>query len=181
MKEAELESVFRLYDATYALLDEVPPRRFDCGRLCGALCCKNLGSVDSPTGMLLLPYEEEYLYHRAAGGFDYLKNENETLLICDGHCDRHLRPFACRIFPYYPQISEDGRVQIAHDFRALSVCPLLSERTFRRATPLFLRNMRKATRILMQNETIESELRKNSDFLTSLRELQSALCKNVWG
>lgn len=176
MTKAELEAVFRLYDAAYTLLDEVTPRRYDCGKVCGARCCKNLGSADSPTGMLLLPYEAEYLRHKKARGFDIIQNADETLLICGGHCDRRVRPLACRIFPYYPQLSEEGNVRIAHDLRALSVCPLLTERSLRRAAPRFIRNLKKATRILMQNETIENELRNNSDFLISLRDLWSTLC-----
>lgn len=101
-------SVFKLYDMAYRLLDEVTPRRYNCGDLCGSACCKNLSqSSDSssiPTGMLLLPYEKDYLQHAGANGFSYLCDSSHTdadMVLCHGRCDRRFRPFACRIFPYY--------------------------------------------------------------------------------
>lgn len=98
----DLRRIFALYDRAYRLLDDVTPRRFNCGTLCGAACCHNLSkSGDTETGMLLLPFEKDYLQHAGAAGYSYLCDSNREepdMLICSGLCDRRFRPFACRIF-----------------------------------------------------------------------------------
>lgn len=106
----DLRRIFALYDRAYRLLDDVTPRRFNCGTLCGAACCHNLSkSGDTETGMLLLPFEKDYLQHAGAAGYSYLCDSNREepdMLICSGLCDRRFRPFACRIFPCYASFFE---------------------------------------------------------------------------
>ena len=40
------------------LLEELTPLKTDCGKVCGARCCRSLEGEE--TGMLLFPGEEEY-------------------------------------------------------------------------------------------------------------------------
>lgn len=86
----DLRRIFALYDRAYRLLGDVTPRRFNCGTLCGAACCHNLSkSGDTETGMLLLPFEKDYLQHAGATGYSYLCDSNREepdMLICSRLC-----------------------------------------------------------------------------------------------
>jgi hypothetical protein len=111
------------YQRLYRLLEDSSPLRFDCGRLCGAACCRV--SPELP-GMYLFPGEEALL--RDAHGFSFSDVElpgwgNARLLSCVGTCVRGLRPLSCRIFPLAPVV--DGQAAHARiDPRGSSVCPL---------------------------------------------------------
>ena len=154
----------------YSLLCEVTPRRFDCGTLCGSACCKDLSKGLSPSGMALLPHEKELL---SESGFEFGINDDGTdILICNSSCSRELRPFACRIFPYYVKI--DGKnVSIGKDPRAAGICPLLLDRRHRRASVYFLRNAKRAVRLLSDEPDFCADLVKTSDFIESLYELSA--------
>ncbi len=167
---------FALYDKAYALLRDVTPRREDCGQHCGRRCCHTGSFSNASTGMLLFPGEKEYLLAHGVNASRFTETDDGTLFVCDGHCDRRLRPLACRMFPYYPHIESDGRLRILHDLRALSVCPLLTSRSLRRAPVRFLRSMKSAARLLQSDPEIAAELQKNSDFLSSL----AALCNSLY-
>lgn len=169
------ESCFDLYDKVYTLLCDVTPRREDCGQHCGARCCHSGSFSEHSTGMLLFPGEKAYLLAHGVNASRFTEAADGTLLVCDGHCDRTLRPLACRMFPYYPHIEPDGSVRILHDLRALSICPLLTKRSLRRAPVRFLRSMKRAARYLQSDPQIAAELQKNSDFLSSLTDLWDTL------
>lgn len=107
-----------------ALLRDVTPLHTDCGGLCGAACCQ--GDEDGRGGMLLFPGEEAlYIGMR---GFSVLRDdavmENARLLVCEGVCERDLRPLSCRIFPLLPVLKDDC-VRVRLDRRAWAVCPLM--------------------------------------------------------
>ena len=102
-----------------ALLRDVTPLQEDCGRLCGAACCRSLPGEE--TGMLLFPGEEACYEGRA--DFRMKPTPAGTLLICGGVCDRGERPLACRMFPLLP-LWRDGAVKVAVDARSRAVCPL---------------------------------------------------------
>ncbi len=85
----------------------------DCGKLCGAACCKG----DNQTGMLLFPGEETTLQ------VTELEN-GHRLAVCDGTCDRSQRPLACMIFPFFPTVDDEGEVYAEIDARAYGACPL---------------------------------------------------------
>ena len=173
----ECVSVFKLYDMAYRLLDEVTPRRYNCGSLCGAACCKNLSqNPDSsavPTGMLLLPYEKDYLQHAGADGFAYLCDSSHTdadMLLCHGCCDRRFRPFACRIFPYYVSFDTKSEplMRLRPDPRAVQICPLVSQRAVKRCTPRFIRHVKEAVRLLSHEPLIREDLHKTAEFLDAM-------------
>ena len=46
----------RTWKAAYRLLDRVSPVDFDCGTICGAVCC---GRPEDDMGIYLLPGEEK--------------------------------------------------------------------------------------------------------------------------
>lgn len=158
-----------LFATVYALLDE-PPHRFDCGRLCGRRCCDSGCAGESVEGMRLLPGEKQFLQSVAPFAFIYKQSEDGDVLVCNGRCDRAVRPIACRIFPYYAKIAEKaGRVDILlrRDPRSLAVCPLVSESPYR-PTPAFCGNFKRAMRLLIKDEEIADDVRKTSSFNESL-------------
>lgn len=170
-------SVFKLYDMAYRLLDEVTPRRYNCGDLCGSACCKNLSqSSDSsaiPTGMLLLPYEKDYLQHAGANGFSYLCDSSHTdadMVLCHGRCDRRFRPFACRIFPYYVSFDTQNvpSMRLRPDPRAVQICPLVSQRAVKRCAPRFIRHVKEAVRLLSYEPLIREDFLKTAEFLDAM-------------
>jgi len=93
--------------------------------LCGKACCQG----DGDTGMWLLPGEAGLL-----GGVEGFKiqpcqdNNGYPLLVCNGNCKRKYRPFACRIYPFFPLVTEGGggclNIRIICDPRAVPRCPL---------------------------------------------------------
>lgn len=148
-----------------ALLEDVTPLATDCGQVCDGRCCRP--SADS-VGMLVLPGEEALL---ADEGFTFTPADGGTLLTCDGHCRREMRPFACRVFPLFPYVGEDGRVRAVYDPRSFRLCPLTQNRA---RVPLrrdFVRAVRKAGRLLMRDPACAAFLRTNSREIDELSRL----------
>lgn len=134
----------------YELLGRVTPLTYDCGKLCGGKCCKG----DGNTGMWLFPYEEDVL--RDVEGFeikDCEGNNGYKMLICGGKCNRKTRPLACRIYPYFPLITDDG-YDVRADIRGVSGCPIL----YKNIKPdyAFIRQVRKVARLFDRDETLRN-------------------------
>ncbi len=102
-----------------ALFSGTTPLETDCGRLCGAACCRSLPGEE--TGMLLFPGEEALV--RGFPGFRVIETAAGPALVCGGACDRETRPLSCRIFPLLPLLRPEG-VKVAVDARARAVCPI---------------------------------------------------------
>ena len=149
------------------ILAEVTPLKGDCGRVCGARCCRSLEGEE--TGMLLFPGEEEAYLEKP--GWTVRETPAGLLAVCPGRCERSERPLACRIFPLLPVLREDG-VKAAADQRARAVCPLLRQ-GIRGMNPAFAEAVREAGRILAedpeQREFLEM-LTGEQDGLKALRE-----------
>lgn len=110
----------------YSVLRSVTPlpNGLDCGRLCGARCCRGT----EQDGMELFHGEEE----RFANDPDFTVRESggRKLLICSGRCDRRSRPLACRMYPFYPVPYEaDGqtKIRVVYDLRGFAACPVVRE------------------------------------------------------
>ena len=150
-----------------ALLAKVTPLKTDCGRVCGARCCRSLDGEE--TGMLLFPGEEEEYLEKP--GWKVRETPAGLLAVCPGRCERDERPLACRIFPLLPVLRDDG-VKAAADQRARAVCPLLRQ-GIRGMNPAFAEAVREAGRILAedpeQREFLEM-LTGEQDGLKALRE-----------
>ena len=149
------------------LLADVTPLKTDCGKVCGARCCRPLETEE--TGMLLFPGEEEL--YREKAGWTLRETPAGTIAICSGSCERNDRPLACRIFPLLPVIRND-EVKVAADQRARAVCPLLRQ-GIRGMDPAFTDAVREAGRLLagdpVQRKFMEM-LTEEQDELRSLRE-----------
>ena len=95
--------------------------------------------------MLLFPGEEA-LYASLPSGWTIEPNDAVTpggrLLICDGRCERNLRPLSCRLFPLLPT-----RRGAKMDRRAWAVCPLM-ESGKRGLDPRFVEAVAQAGRLL---------------------------------
>ena len=102
-----------------ALLENETPLPGNCGRLCGARCCRPMEGEN--TGMLLFPGEEAY--YAALPDYAIAHTPAGLLLTCPGQCRREDRPLSCRLFPLLPLLREEG-VRVGVDLRAKPVCPL---------------------------------------------------------
>ena len=149
------------------LLLEVTPLKTDCGKVCGARCCRSLEGEE--TGMLLFPGEEEA--YRGKPEWKLKRTASGTLLVCSGRCDREERPLACRIFPLLPVI-RGGEVKAAGDQRARAVCPLLKQ-GIRSMDPDFIDAVKEAGRILAEDpeqRRFMERLTEEQDELKTLRD-----------
>ena len=127
-------------------LNHVTPLKRDCGRVCGARCCRSCEGEE--TGTLLFPGEERL--YRDHEGWRILDTASGKLIICPGVCDRPERPLACRFFPLLPVI-RDGRIRAATDQRAKAVCPLARQGKSA-LDPAFIEAVREAGKLLAQSE-----------------------------
>ena len=164
MREGNMDNVL---EKARELLVELTPLKTDCGKVCGARCCRSLDGEE--TGMLLFPgEEEEYLEDPA---WKLRETRAGILAVCPGTCERGKRPLACRIFPLLPVI-RDGAVKVAADERARAVCPLLRQ-GLRGMDPAFKDAVREAGKLLAedpeQREFLEM-LTEEQDELKMLRE-----------
>lgn len=155
-----------LLKKAYSLLDDITPLKYNCGILCGAKCCKNCFTDSTEiSGMLLLPCEDLLYEHSPC---TVKESQDGKILICNGNCNRHMRPFSCRIFPYYACISKDGTITLKSDPRAFNICPVALKKKGARHSVIFHRNAIRAVRILMKDVDFRRELMKTSDFCDGL-------------
>jgi len=159
-----------------ALLRRVTPLRFDCGRLCGAACCKG----DEKTGMKLFFGEETVLTD--APDFAILSSGGksaDSVAVCGGVCDRKTRPTACMMFPLYPYLREmDGRtvIDVVPDPRASSVCPIVYEGL--RPDRAFARAVRKSARWLLRVPENALIIRETNALFDELMEIRGLIQPN---
>ena len=101
------KSIEKIYDR----LDKVSPVDFDCGKLCGEICCV-YDSEEYPNedlALFLLPGEE-------------LMYEDSD----PPRCDRSIRPIQCRTFPLVPHISKNGDFHLVLDESEFPYkCPII--------------------------------------------------------
>lgn len=131
------------------------PMLDDCGCLCGAACCKP--DEDGQGGVYLFPGEEALMEGASWGRIE--PDAFAPMFVCDGPCDRDLRPLACRIFPLTPVRREDGRWSVRMDARARAMCPLVRG-GIRGLNPEFVKAARRAVRILAEDPEGEAFLER---------------------
>lgn len=142
-----------------AVLLPYTPLRADCGLVCGKACCKG----DRETGMLLFPGEDTPLTVKDISGI--------RLCVCDGVCNRNERPLACMIFPFFPYMSENGKISAVADIRGINICPLISHKDDVLFSRIFLRRVARAGRILAKDEECRKFLWETSRELDLLKKL----------
>ena len=152
-------------ERAYALLEDVTPLTTDCGAVCDGRCCRE--SADSE-GMLLFPGEEVLL---ADAGYTIRPAEGGYLLTCDGTCDRSKRPLACRMFPLFPILTEEGRIRAVYDPRGYRMCPLVRECAHVPLDRDFVRTVRRAGRILAADPACAAFLRMQTTEIDDLNRL----------
>ncbi len=151
-------------------LKSVTPLKKDCGRVCGAACCRSPEGEE--TGMLLFPGEEEL--YTGKDGWTIRDTAAGPMVICPGECDREERPLACRMFPLLPLTGADGEIRAVTDLRAKAVCPLA--RQGRSAMdPVFTEAVREAGRLLAGEEEQAAFLARLKEEQEELKRLRRAL------
>lgn len=145
-------------------MENTTPLKFDCGLICNSKCC----SGDSEAGMGLFPGEESMLDAEA----DFLTISKEKMVdtevpfaVCNGSCNRKLRPLACRIFPYVPYLKDNGRLTIIEDPRAKYMCPLLMEAYGLKIDRKFRKRIFNAFQLLIRDKEIRDYIRLLSGVL----------------
>ncbi len=156
---------------SYALLEKAAPLgRTDCGIVCDAVCC----TEECGDSMELFPYEKELL--EGTQGF-VITDDEVPLLKCAGRCARDKRPLACRIYPLFPLVDtdEDGNeiIRVIYDPRATAACPLCAQRA--KLDRRFLRAVRRSGKYLLADAQTAAYLRKTSEYLKELIELEVKL------
>ena len=153
-----------LIKKAYELLEYVTPLTYDCGKLCKGLCCKG----DNNTGMWLFPYEDEIL--KDIPDFvikDCEGNFGGKMVICSGKCDRKTRPLACRIYPYFPMITEDG-FDARADIRGIMTCPMLKDNI--KPQYNFTRQIRKIARLFSRDKELTAYIRNINQMLDEIED-----------
>lgn len=149
------------YGLIYDAIGPFTPLTYDCGALCGGACCK--GGDDM--GMYLFPHEEEALDLSA---YRVVESEMGKMVVCNGKCDRENRPLACRIFPFFPILREDGRIEVLPDPGANRLCPMLQNIDVIRFDKAFLRSVRRAGRLLSVDDHCRAYLKNRSEEMAAL-------------
>ncbi len=152
------------------ILEDVTPLKRDCGRVCGARCCRSLDGEE--TGMLLFPGEEEYYADKA--GWTIRETAMGRMVVCPGRCDRAERPLACRLFPLLPVPGGDGSVRACLDLRARAVCPL-ARQGIQTMDPVFVSAVREAGECLAGDPRQAAFLEALCAEQEELRQLQIRL------
>ena len=148
-------------------LKNVTPLKRDCGRVCGARCCRPLEGEE--TGMLLFPGEAEA--YAGKPGWKIVNTARGDIVVCPGACDREERPLSCRLFPLLPVIGNDGTVRVITDLRAKAVCPLARQGK-NAMDPDFIEAVREAGELLAKADEQALFLDLLADEQEQLKELR---------
>ena len=157
-----------VFDKVYRILDKAEPMAYDCGKDCGAACCRRdaFGEGIAPC-IYLLPGENEYL--RSVGADIRIEREAAEehdlpepfgeyvyMAYCNGpeSCDRRYCPIQCRTFPLMPQITDEGELVLTYyDDELPYVCPLIEKKC--RLSEEFVRAVYEAWEILSEDEPVK--------------------------
>lgn len=149
----------KLYAEANRIIGDKTPLKKDCGQVCGGACCKG----DGDTGMLLFPFEHSSLTVKEKDGV--------RLAVCEGICKRSERPLSCRIFPFFPYITAQGKIKVIPDVRGINVCPLVSHFNEVSLDKGFLYRVKKVGRLLYTDKECRKFLEETSREIDSLLSL----------
>ncbi len=141
----------KMYAKIFKILGDLTPLLVDCGLLCDGKCCKG----DENTGMRLFPHEESDLEVKEG-------DLQVRLAVCDGKCDRKIRPLSCRIFPFFPTVDEKGKIYVEVDYRAKLLCPLITHQDELVFDPRFFKALKRVGRILSKDAECMEFLRQTT-------------------
>ena len=126
----------------YKRLDEVSPVDFDCGTLCGEVCCVYDADESHAEELVLylLPGEElmyensdEFeLYYMDSSEIKYPHSWKDSIYLvkCKNppKCDRSIRPIQCRTFPLVHNKSKNGEFHLVLDETEFPyICPIIRD------------------------------------------------------
>ena len=169
-----IKSVIRkeTFEEIYRRWDEATPVQFDCGQICGAMCCIP-EPEDEEMGIYLLPGEEKmqdkndpWLTWSAEEAQDYdfpaSWKGKVHFVQCQGpaKCRRELRPIQCRTFPLLPHLGEEGLELIYNDLDLPYLCPLIEEKA--RLMDDFLETTYENWKTLLEDPLIYDLVEKDS-------------------
>ncbi|MCR5484917.1 MAG: hypothetical protein K6F09_04925 [Clostridiales bacterium] len=155
----------------YKILDRAVPYSFDCGRLCKKRCC----SGDDDTGMILFSGEEK-LFENDKDFKIKTTGDGKKLLVCRGICDRKKRPLSCRIYPFFPMLSDrHGKpvVKVVYDLRGYSSCPAVRNKI--KPDPRFVSAVRRAAKVLCGDEKNKEIIIETDETIKDIFTLQKNL------
>lgn len=148
-------------------LNQVSPVDYDCGRLCGEICCL-YDDEDYPNDDLiiyLLPGEELLydssksfeLVHYDIGEINYPNSWKDGVYTVrcmnPPNCERDIRPIQCRTFPLIPHIDKNSRFHLIFDESQYPYkCPLIHDGI--ELNEEFITETYKAWRFLLKNRLI---------------------------
>lgn len=153
-----------LYKRAYDILENSTPLTADCGTVCDKNCCKG----DSKTGMLLFPHEKTTL--------EITEENGRRLAVCDGSCDRSERPLSCRIFPFFPSITEKG-IEVVPDWRGVYTCPLISHADEIIFDDDFLDNVKNIGMMLSEDKEILAFMQEQTEDINSEKRIYNIFRK----
>ena len=148
-------------------LNQATPLKKDCGRVCGARCCRPMEGEE--TGMMLFPGEAEA--YAGKPGWKVRKTARGDLVVCPGSCRREERPLSCRLFPLLPVIDDGGAIRVVTDLRAKAVCPLARQGKST-MDPAFIDAVREAGELLARSDEQAVFLDLLADEQEQLKELR---------
>lgn len=151
----------------HEILNRVSPVNYDCGKLCGEICCV-YDDEDYPNDELiiyLLP-EEEKLYensktfelkHFTINEIKYphsWKNGVYTVKCLNPpRCEREIRPIQCRTFPLIPHIDKNNHFYLIFDDSQYPYeCPLIKNNF--ELNEDFINETYKVWRFLLKNKLV---------------------------
>jgi hypothetical protein len=140
--EISAKQMKKSIEKIYAMLDEVSPVDFDCGKLCGQVCCL-YDEDDCPNkDLVLYLFPGEELMYEDNDSFDlfYLPSkevnyphtwDDDVFLVeckTPPNCDRKIRPIQCRTFPLIPHITKDNKFHLIFDENEFPYeCPIIRD------------------------------------------------------
>ena len=151
-----------LYTKAGSIIGNKTPLKADCGLICGKNCCKE----NKETGMLLFPNEKT--------DFKIISGNSGRIAVCDGKCDRQSRPLSCKIFPFFPVINQNGKIEAVLDYRGYSVCPMIKNENIIKFDRRFIKAVEKVGKLLYKNPECKDFIERIS---VSIREEKEIINK----
>ncbi len=167
------------YQEIYENLNQVSPVDFDCGVLCGSVCCgcdivpdeqqEELGIFLMPGEEAMLEGDSDWLDWKTARAEDVFfpwswRGTNISYVRCKDphHCHRAARSIQCRTFPVEPHILDDGRLSLIYNDMELPYqCPLIEQQVSLNCD--FLEATWNAWNTLLEDPRIRDLVMMNSD------------------
>ena len=162
-----MEITKEIIEKIYEKLDKVSPVEYDCGKLCGEICCtydeedyenKDLIIYLLPGEELIHKDDESFeLRHYTIDEIDYPYSWKDGVytVICKNplECNRKIRPIQCRSFPLIPHISKDMKFHLIYDESEYPYrCPLINENI--ELNDDFIKETYNVWRLLLKNRLV---------------------------